>query len=133
DITHAMLTLVLGHIKAARAQAVAVVEVRGAYEIPFMTDRLLKRKDIDAVITLGCVLTGGTRHDETIAFAVSHQLLERSISHGKPVSLGVMGPGITLKQARERIAGYAWGATEAVLTQLDSIHGRTPKFSEEGH
>ena len=39
----------------------------GAYDIPIIADALLQRSDVDAVITLGAIIHGKTKHDEVIA------------------------------------------------------------------
>ncbi len=97
------------------AEVVAVLEVPGAYEIPFAAGKLLARKDIDAVATLGAVITGETAHDEVITQAICIELLRLSNQYGKPIGLGITGPGQTEEQARARAEDYAHRSIRAAL------------------
>ena len=45
--------------------------VPGAYDMPIVVDSLLKRTDIDAVVTLGAIIKGQTKHDEVISHSSS--------------------------------------------------------------
>lgn len=114
-ITSAMLKEAIAHAKSKGARIAAVIEVPGAYEIPSAANKLLLRKGIDAVATLGTVIKGETKHDEVIMLAACKQLLDLSIRHKKPVGLGISGPGITEKQAKARIKDYARRSVEAAI------------------
>jgi 6,7-dimethyl-8-ribityllumazine synthase len=94
-----------------------VVAVAGAYDLPFAVDRALARRDVVAAVAIGCVITGETKHDEVIAHATAKALLDVSIARGKPVGLGVTGPGQTYGQAKDRV-DRAEAAVEAVLKLL---------------
>jgi 6,7-dimethyl-8-ribityllumazine synthase len=54
------------------------------------------------VVTLGAVIKGDTRHDDIVAENAARLIADLSLEHGKPVALGITGPGMTLDQARER-------------------------------
>jgi 6,7-dimethyl-8-ribityllumazine synthase len=115
EITAPMLAEASSEAKKKGAEVAAVVEVPGAYDIPFAVGRLLARRDIDAVATVGAVIKGETMHDEVIMRAVAGQLLALSIQYGKPVGLGISGPGQTEEQARARTADYARRSVHAAL------------------
>jgi 6,7-dimethyl-8-ribityllumazine synthase len=104
-------------IVAAGHRADPIVAVAGTYDLPFAVDRALARRDVAAAVAIGCVITGETRHDEVIAHAAAKSLLDVSIARGKPVGLGVTGPGQTYAQARDRV-DRAEAAVEAVLKLL---------------
>ncbi|MEM4634087.1 MAG: 6,7-dimethyl-8-ribityllumazine synthase [Candidatus Anstonellaceae archaeon] len=100
------------------AKVTSIIEVLGAYEIPFAVQKLLLRKDIDAVVTVGAVVKGETKHDEAIMHAVCNHLLELQLRYKKPVGLGISGPGQSEEQAKARAADYARRSVRAALHQL---------------
>jgi 6,7-dimethyl-8-ribityllumazine synthase len=79
------------------------VSVPGTFELPTAASVLAARDDIDAVICLGCVIQGETRHFEFICNAVANGLTSVGISSGKPVIFGVITAD-TLAQAEARSA-----------------------------
>ncbi len=99
-----------------------VVRVPGAFEIPPAVQRLLERSDVDGAVALGAVITGETKHDEVIMRAVVPALLDIGLRTGKPVGLGVTGPGMTERQAKARIA-YAARAVDAAKAMHDVLRG----------
>lgn len=101
-----------------------VAEVPGSHEIPVVTAELLAREDVDGVAALGVIIKGATDHDEVLAHNVSKQLLELSCEYGKPVGLGIIGPGVSWSQVEERTEQYAEEAVEAVCEvheQLEAL------------
>jgi 6,7-dimethyl-8-ribityllumazine synthase len=89
--------------------------VPGAYDMPLIVDSLLNKKDIDAVVTLGSIIKGQTKHDEVISHAAAKALTELSLKHQKPVSLGITGPGMQERHAYARIRPVSERAVEAVV------------------
>lgn len=77
--------------------------VPGCYDMPLIISELLKRRDVDAVITLGAIVKGETKHDELIANSVAKSFIDLSLKYHKPVILGISGPDMTLQQARDRV------------------------------
>lgn len=98
---------------------ITVVEVPGSFEIPYGCLALIKKKKPHAIIALGCVLKGETKHDEYIASAVSHGIMDLSLDHNIPISFGVLTPN-TLAQARTRSRGKYNKGVEAALAALES-------------
>ena len=99
----------ISEAKKKGAEVAAVVEVPGAYEIPFAVDRLLQRKDIDAVATVGAVIKGETKHDEVIMqrdLQASFSRLSLAVRESRS-GLASPGPGQTEEQARARAKDYA--------------------------
>ena len=89
--------------------------VPGAFDMPIIVDSLLKRTDVDAVVTLGAIIKGQTKHDEVISHSAAQALTNLSLKHQKPVSLGISGPGMQEKHAYARIRPVAERAVEAVV------------------
>ena len=92
--------------------------VPGSFELPFGAAKLLDKKRFDAVLCLGCVIQGQTRHFEFICSAVSRGIMEVSLKKDIPVIFGVLTTN-TMEQAQAR-AGGNWGnkGVEAAVTAL---------------
>lgn len=80
-----------------------VCYVPGCYDMPLIINELLKRSDVDVVITLGAIIKGETKHDELIANSIAKSFTDLSIKYHKPVILGISGPDMTLQQAKDRV------------------------------
>jgi 6,7-dimethyl-8-ribityllumazine synthase len=114
DITYLMLQKAISHAKFLGAQVKIVFKVPGSYDMPLAVKKLLER-DVDAVVTLGAVIRGETKHDEVIGAQIARLIADLSLQYGKPVTLGVIGPGATHEQAVERIEEYANRAVESAV------------------
>ncbi len=79
-----------------------IVYVPGAFDMPLAIERLLKKRNVNAIVTLGAVIKGDTRHDDIVAENASRLIADLSLKYSKPVALGITGPGMTAEQARER-------------------------------
>lgn len=90
----------------ADPEAITVVRVPGAWELPPVVSRLAKSKRFDAVIALGAVIRGGTPHFDYVAGAVSKGVFEASMAGGAPVSFGVLTTD-TIEQAVDRAGAKA--------------------------
>jgi 6,7-dimethyl-8-ribityllumazine synthase len=110
-----MLQKARSHANFLGAEVRAIVKSPGSYDAPILASELANRKDIDAVVMLGAIVQGETKHDEIIAHQVARKLLDISLQHRKPVTLGVIGPGATRAQALERAEEYARRAVEAAV------------------
>ena len=90
-------------------------QVPGAFDMPLIVDTLLQKKDVDAVVTLGAIIKGQTKHDEVIAHSTAQALIQLSLKYQKPVSLGISGPGMQERHAYARIRPVSERAVEAVV------------------
>ncbi len=115
DVTYLMLQRAITHAKFLGAEVRYVVKSPGVYDMPLLVEELLKKSDVDAVVTLGAVITGATKHDEVIAHQVARKLMDLAERYGKPVTLGISGPGMNRMQALERVDDYARRAVEAAI------------------
>ncbi|HLC90368.1 MAG TPA: 6,7-dimethyl-8-ribityllumazine synthase [Candidatus Nanoarchaeia archaeon] len=113
DITGKMLAVSLQACQENNVEA-EVIKVPGSFDIPLPVKKLLKRKDIAGVITLGAIIEGDTDHDGVIAYALAATLQNLSLEFEKPVVLGVNGPKMSWKQAVDRIP-RARDVTEACI------------------
>jgi len=122
EITDRMVERAVAKAKELGAEVAEVVRVPGAFEIPPALNRLLRRNDIDAGVAIGAVIRGQTKHDELIAHAVARSLLDLEIATGKPVGLGISGPGMSHALAVRRI-GNAARAVEAAVSMAEILRG----------
>lgn len=118
DVTYLMLQKALNHAKFLGAKVPVVFKVPGTFEIPYAISKLIRRKDIDGIVALGAVIQGETKHDELVAGQTARKIMDLMIEYGKPVGLGIIGPGASRMQALERVEDYARRAVEAVVKMI---------------
>ncbi|MBX3101869.1 MAG: 6,7-dimethyl-8-ribityllumazine synthase [Bacteroidetes bacterium] len=89
EVNEAMYKACLHTLQQAGVQDIDRITVPGAYELPFAAQKVAY-DTYSAVICLGTIIKGETRHDEFIASAVAHGLMKVSLKHEKPVIFGVL-------------------------------------------
>jgi len=102
EITFPMLGNAKRQAKKMDAIITYVCYVPGSYDMPVIVQELLKKKDVDAAVTLGAVIKGETNHDEIVAENAARLIADLSVKHSKPVALGITGPNMSFKQAKDR-------------------------------
>jgi len=122
DVTYQLRDAALETLREwqVKDKNITIVSVPGAFEIPLAAARLLKSKKYDALVVLGCVLKGETKHDEYISHAVSGALQTLMLTYLKPIGFGIITP-TTLPQAHARAGGdssYGSAAARAALEML---------------
>jgi len=108
------------HAKFLGAEVADCIYVPGAYDMPLAIKKLLKQDGIDAVVTIGCVIEGATQHDEIVVQHAARKIIDLSLEYGKPVALGISGPGMTRLEATERI-DYAKRAVESAVKMVQRL------------
>jgi 6,7-dimethyl-8-ribityllumazine synthase len=81
--------------------AVRLVRVPGAFEIPLVARRLARSRRFDAIICLGAVIRGETPHFEYIAAEASRGIMQAACDFDLPVVFGVLTTD-TVEQALQR-------------------------------
>ena len=114
EITSKMLDVAVEKAKDLKLNIKYTCKVPGVFDMPIVIDSLLKKKEVDAVVTLGAVIKGQTKHDELITNAIVRAITDLSLKYQKPVTLGITGPGMSDRQAQARIRPVAERAVEAV-------------------
>lgn len=112
--------------KNVLSENIKVVQVPGSYELTSGADFMYRDSDIDAVICLGCVIQGETRHFEFICQAVAQGLTQVAIKYNKPVIFGVLTTD-TQEQALERAGGKHGNKGEeaaATAIQMASLNAK---------
>ncbi len=106
DITYALLDGCYETLlnNGASSENIFVWHVPGAFELPLGAKLLYQTVSPDAVICLGCVITGETKHDEYINRNVSSALMKLGLRYNTPFIFGVLTPQ-SLTQAQDRAGG----------------------------
>ncbi|RLG24589.1 6,7-dimethyl-8-ribityllumazine synthase [Methanosarcinales archaeon] len=120
DITHQMEILGSEHARFLGAEVIETVLVPGVYDMPIAIKKLLESGRVDAVVTLGCVIEGATRHDEVVVQHAARKIMDLSLEYNKPVTLGISGPGMTRMEAHERV-DYGKRAVEAAVKLVQRL------------
>ncbi|GAB3268815.1 6,7-dimethyl-8-ribityllumazine synthase [Larkinella harenae] len=95
--------------------------VPGSFELSLGAQWFAQRDDIDAVIALGCVIQGETKHNDYINHAVAQGLTQVGIQTGKPVIFGVLTPN-NQQQAIDRAGGiHGNKGDEAAMTAIKML------------
>lgn len=93
----------------------------GSFELSLGALWVAEKKDIDAVICLGCVIQGDTPHFDYICQAVAYGITEVGLKTKKPVIFGVLTT-LDKQQALERAGGkYGNKGEEAAITALEML------------
>lgn len=96
-------------------------DVPGSFELSLGGLWMAERKDIDAVICLGCVIQGDTPHFDYICQAVAYGITEAGLKTRKPVIFGVLTT-LNKTQALERAGGkFGNKGEEAAVTAIEML------------
>ena len=87
-------------------EAVDVVRVPGAFELPAVAKRMAVSGDYDAVVCLGVVVRGDTPHFDHVCQGAAKGIAEAAIEGPVPVLFGVLTTD-TMEQAMDRAGGKA--------------------------
>lgn len=95
--------------------------VPGSFELSLGAQWMAADPNIDAVICLGCVIHGETRHFEFICQAVSQGITQVALKFDKPVIFGVLTTD-THQQALDRAGGkHGNKGDEAAATAIKML------------
>jgi 6,7-dimethyl-8-ribityllumazine synthase len=105
------------------AENILSVAVPGTFELTGAAEILLKKHaELDAVICLGCVIQGETKHFDFICDAVANGVSNVAIKYSKPVIFGVLTTN-DLQQAIDRSGGkHGNKGDEAAITAIKMSH-----------
>jgi 6,7-dimethyl-8-ribityllumazine synthase len=116
DVTNRLLESALAELELAGVarEAVTVVQVPGAFELPLGAMALAKTRRYACIVAIGCVIRGETPHFDYIAGEAASGLQLAALETGIPISFGVL----TLDSADQADDRIGKGA-EAVRTALE--------------
>ncbi|MBC8266649.1 MAG: 6,7-dimethyl-8-ribityllumazine synthase [Flavobacteriales bacterium] len=100
---------------------ILIMEVPGSFELIFGS-RLMAKKNVDAIICLGSIIQGETKHFDFVCNAVSLGVKDLNISLNIPVVFGVLTDN-TLQQAKNRSGGkHGNKGVEAAITAIKMVY-----------
>ncbi|MGB1316822.1 MAG: 6,7-dimethyl-8-ribityllumazine synthase [Flavobacteriales bacterium] len=93
-------------------------DVPGSFELTLGAQLMAERKEFDAVICIGVVIQGETKHFDFICEAVGQGITNLNIKYNLPVIFGVLTPN-TMQQALDRAGGvHGNKGDEAAITAI---------------
>ncbi len=105
----------------ARMDNIIIKHVPGSFELTLGAQLLLENTDADAVLCLGCVIQGETRHFDFICNAAAESIMKLNTDYNTPVIFGVLTTN-TIEQAQARSGGkHGNKGTEAAITAIKMI------------
>ncbi|MDJ1467034.1 6,7-dimethyl-8-ribityllumazine synthase [Cytophagaceae bacterium YF14B1] len=107
--------------EGAKPENIIRKNVPGSFELSLGAQWMAARNEIDAVICLGCVIQGDTKHFDFICQAVAQGITNVSLKYSKPVIFGVLTPN-TQEQALDRAGGkHGNKGDEAAVTAIKML------------
>ena len=95
--------------------------VPGSYELTLGAQYIAEYSDVDAIICIGCVIQGETKHFDFICNAVANGITNLNIEYNMPIIFGVLTPN-TLEQAMDRAGGkHGNKGDEAAITAIKML------------
>ena len=123
EITDALLRGALETLEeyGVKKKNISLNYVPGSFELTLGAQLAAKKSTIDAVICLGCVIQGETKHFDFICQAVANGITQVSINTNKPVIFGVLTTN-NQQQALDRCGGkHGNKGTEAAITAIKMV------------
>lgn len=123
EITDALYESAVASLKSNGVPGANIIKksVPGTFELSLAALWMGEKKDVDAVICLGCVIQGETPHFDYICQAVAYGITEAGLKTRKPVIFGVLTT-LNKQQALDRAGGkYGNKGEEAALTAIKML------------
>jgi 6,7-dimethyl-8-ribityllumazine synthase len=116
NVTSRLLARTLEELDLAgvRREAITIMVVPGAFELPVAATALAKTRRFACIVALGCVIRGDTPHFDYVASEAASGLQLAALETGVPVAFGVL----TLERIEQADARIEKGA-EAVRSALE--------------
>ena len=106
----------------AEEENIMVITVPGSFELPKGAQHLLDTAEPDAVICLGCVIQGETKHFDYVCQGVTQGIMNLNMEFEQPIIFGVLTTD-TLQQAVDRAGGkHGNKGVEAAVTAVRMAH-----------
>jgi 6,7-dimethyl-8-ribityllumazine synthase len=120
DITFAMRDAAIETLvrQGASKGDIIIKHVPGSFELTLGAHWLAESDEFDAIICLGCVIQGETRHYDFICQGVTQGITQLNLIHSIPIVFGVLTTN-TVEQARDRAGGKLGNkGDEAAITAI---------------
>lgn len=123
EITGALLEGCIKTLKqhGTSEKNIIVTPVPGSFELTFGAKIMAEKDEVDAIICLGCVIQGETRHFDFICQGVTYGISELNLTYDIPVIFGVLTTE-NQQQALDRAGGkHGNKGDEAAVTAISMI------------
>jgi 6,7-dimethyl-8-ribityllumazine synthase len=123
EITGSMLDAAVKTLTAngALEENIMIRHVPGSFELTLGAQLMAENNDLDAIICLGCVIQGETRHFDFICQGVTYGITDLNMNYNMPFIFGVLTTGNT-QQARDRSGGkHGNKGEEAAITAIKMV------------
>lgn len=120
EITGAMLEAAVTTLteSGAKKENILVKHVPGSFELTLGARLMAENSDLDAIICLGCVIQGETRHFDFICQGVTYGIADLNMNYNMPFVFGVLTTG-NIEQAMDRAGGkHGNKGEEAAITAI---------------
>jgi len=108
-----------------RDEDILVKYVPGSFELPLGAQYFAEMENVDAVILLGCVIQGETRHFDFICQGVTQGTVELNLKYNKPFIFGILTTE-NEQQALDRSGGkHGNKGDEAAVTAIKMVYLKT--------
>jgi 6,7-dimethyl-8-ribityllumazine synthase len=105
----------------AKEENILIKTVPGSFELTLGAQYLAEFTEVDAIICLGCVIQGETRHFDFICDAVAKGITDLNIKYNQPFIFGVLTPE-NQQQALDRAGGkHGNKGDEAAITAIKML------------
>lgn len=106
DITFAMKDGAVETLKESGVQEknIFIFEAPGAFEIPIICQRVIKKYKLDGVVAIGCVIKGDTDHYHFISDSATSGIMDVMLKLNVPITNAILTVN-TLEQAKLRSRG----------------------------
>ena len=105
----------------AKEENILIKTVPGSFELTLGAQYLAEFTEVDAIICLGCVIQGETRHFDFICDAVAKGITDLNIKYNQPFIFGVLTPE-NQQQAIDRAGGkHGNKGDEAAITAIKML------------
>ena len=123
DITGSLLKGAVDTLKkhGVWEKNISIKHVPGTFELTFAASAMLEYEEVDAIIVLGCVIQGETRHFDFICNGVTNGITQLNNQAEIPVIFGVLTTD-NQQQAIDRAGGkHGNKGDEAAITAIKMI------------
>lgn len=108
-------------VKAGVSQKnVVLLDAPGAFEIPLLAEKLIKKKKLSGLIALGVIVRGQTHHARLIADACAKGIMDVQLRTGVPIIFEVLYVD-RIEDARARAIGKGAKGPLAAATVLNAL------------
>ncbi|MCG6190978.1 6,7-dimethyl-8-ribityllumazine synthase [Maribellus maritimus] len=109
----------------ATDENILVKYVPGSFELPLGAQYFAEMENVDAIIILGCVIQGETRHFDFICQGVTQGTIDLNLKYNKPFIFGVLTTE-NQQQALDRAGGkHGNKGDEAAITAIKMVALKT--------